>query len=110
MGDFEFEVTLDEGEGLEMPPPTPMTVVPDHIEQLVDEASLKSGIQMLDEDEITGGNALHTALFGEAAKEEEAPKEQKMNDQPNPFVAPPSAEQQQMMDAAHLLDAVSHDA
>ena len=49
MGDFEFVVTLDEGQDLEMPPPEPMTVVPDHIEQLVDEESLKSGIQMLDE-------------------------------------------------------------
>ena len=46
MGDFEFHITLDEGESLDMPPPEPMTVVPDHIEQLVDEDSLKSGIQL----------------------------------------------------------------
>lgn len=104
MGDFEFEVTLDEGQDLEMPPPERVTAVPDHIEQLVDEESLKSGIQMLDEDEITGGDVLHNALFGEAAREEEA-KPEKMNNQPNPFAPPASAEQQKMMDAAHLLDA-----
>ena len=100
MGDFEFEVTLDEGEDLDMPPPEPMTVVPDHIEQLVDEESLKSGIQMLDEDEITGGDVIHNALFGEAAAEEEEDPVQKMDNQPNPFAPPPSNEQQKMMDAA----------
>ena len=105
MGDFEFVVTLDEGEGLDMPPPAPMTVVPDHIEQLVDEDALKSGIQMLDEEEITGGNALHTALFGEAAKNEDPEEEKRVDNQPNPFAPPPSAEEQKMIDAVHLLDA-----
>ena len=104
MGDFEFEVTLDEGESLEMPPPEAMTVVPDHIEQLVDEASLKSGIQMLDEDEITGGDVIHNALFGEAVEEKKADPVEKMDDQPNPFAPPPSDEQQKLMDAANLLD------
>jgi len=108
MGDFEFVVTLDEGEGLEMPPPTPMTVVPDHIEQLVDEESLKSGIQLLDEDEITGGDAFETALFGGAAKEQEIEAEKKkamMNNHANPFSPPPTEEEQATTDAGHLLDA-----
>ena len=104
MGDFEFEVTLDEGQDLEMPPPSPMTVVPDHIEQLVDEESLKSGIQMLDEEEITGGDAFQAALFGETVKEDDAAQKEQMNDQPNPFEAGPSKEEQKMIDAAHLLD------
>lgn len=104
MGDFEFEVTLDEGQDLEMPPPSPMTVVPDHIEQLVDEASLKSGIQMLDEEEITGGDAFQAALFGETAKEDDAAQNEQVNGQPNPFEAGPSKEEQKMIDAAHLLD------
>jgi len=104
MGDFEFEVTLDEGEDLEMPPATPMTVVPDHIEQLVDEESLKSGIQMLDEEEITGGDALHTALFGEAVVEEDEAKQQKVDNQPNPFSEGPSQDEQKMLDAVNLLD------
>jgi predicted component of type VI protein secretion system len=105
MGDFEFEVTLDEGEGLDMPPPEPMTVVPDHIEQLVDEESLKSGIQMLDEEEITGGDVLHNALFGEAAQEKPADPVEKLENQPNPFSEGPSQEEQQMLQAASLLDA-----
>ena len=105
MGDFEFEVTLDEGEGLELPPPTPMTVVPDHIEQLVDEESLKSGIQLLDEEEITGGDAFQTALFGEGASEEKPADPVKMDSQANPFEDGPSQDEQKMMEAAHLLDA-----
>lgn len=106
MGDFEFEVTLDEGQDLDMPPPEPMTVVPDHIEQLVDEESLKSGIQMLDEEAITGGDAFQAALFGETAtEEEEADPVKKMDQQSNPFADGPSQEEQQMIDAAHLLDA-----
>ena len=106
MGDFEFEVTLDEGQDLELPPPEPMTVVPDHIEQLVDEESLKSGIQMLDEEEITGGDAFQAALFGESPKDAETEDPiQKMDQQENPFVAGPSQDEQKMLDAAHLLDA-----
>lgn len=106
MGDFEFEVTLDEGQSLDMPPPEPMTVVPDHIEQLVDEESLKSGIQMLDEEEITGGDAFQAALFGDSAKEEKAEEPlQKMDQQANPFEDGPTKDEQKMIDAAHLLDA-----
>ena len=104
MGDFEFAVTLDEGEDLEMPPPEPMTVVPDHIEQLVDEESLKSGIQMLDEEEIAGGNVFETALFGKAP-EPEQPAEAKVDNQPNPFAPPPSAEERARADLVNLLDA-----
>jgi predicted component of type VI protein secretion system len=106
MGDFEFVVTLDEGEGLEMPPPEPMTVVPDHIEQLVPESTLKSGIQLLDEDEITGDSAFQSALFGGPAKKVAEKKGNgKMNLHENPFAPAPSTEQQTMMQAAELLDA-----
>lgn len=106
MGDFEFVVTLDEGEGLDMPPPEPMTVVPDHIEQLVPEVSLKSGIQLLDEDEITGDSDFQSALFGGPAKKKDDSKQKvKMNNQANPFAPPPTEDQQAMMQAAELLDA-----
>lgn len=105
MGDFEFAVSLDEGQGLEMPPPSRMTVVPDHIEQLVDEASLKSGIQLLDEEEITGGDAFQAALFGAAAAEQREEKCPQMDRQKNPFAPAPTQEEQKMLDAAHLLDA-----
>lgn len=106
MGDFEFLVTLDEGESLDMPPPEPMTVVPDHIEQLVPEDSLKSGIQMLDEEEITGDEAFQSTLFGvPTGKEKAAEEKAKPNNQPNPFAPSPSKDQQAAMQAAELLDA-----
>ena len=67
MGDFEFLVSLDEGESLKMPPEEPMTVVPDHIEQLVPEETPKSGVQLLAEEEITGDAAFQSTLFGDQA-------------------------------------------
>jgi type VI secretion system FHA domain protein len=68
MGDFEFLVSLDEGESLSMPPEEPMTVVPDHIEQLVPEQSIRTGIELLGEEEITGDEAFQSTLFGGPAK------------------------------------------
>lgn len=62
-GDFEIDVTIDEGEDLEMPETPRPTVVPDHIEQLVDEDPLKTGVQLLDEDEITGDVDFQSVLY-----------------------------------------------
>ena len=64
MGDFELTVEIDEGEDLALPEPSPATVVPDNIEQLVPEVTLKTGIALLDEDEITGDDEFQSALFG----------------------------------------------
>lgn len=64
MGDFEMVVHLDEGEDLAMPPDPPPSVVPDHIEQLVQEDNLRSSIMLLDEEEITGDDEFQAALFG----------------------------------------------
>lgn len=105
MGDFEFYITLDEGEGLDMPPPEQMTVVPDHIEQLVDEDSLKSGIQLLEEEAITGDADFQAAIFGgpgqnQAMADNSAP----INDQSNPFAPPPSKQEQVVTSATALLD------
>lgn len=104
MGDFSFVITLDEGQGLEMPPPEAMTVVPDHIEQLVQEDILKSGVQMLDEEALTGDAEFETALFGVAEKNDSQQKDVQMN-KPNPFAPPPSKEHQAAINAANLLDA-----
>lgn len=71
MGDFEMLVTIDTGEGLELPEPPKPTVVPDHIEQLVDEVSLRTGVQLLDEEEITGDDEFHSTLFGKPADKPE---------------------------------------
>ena len=90
MGDFEMAVTVDEGEDFQLPPPEPMTIVPDHIEQLVPEEELKSGVQLLDEEELTGDQEFQATLFGGPTKSE--PKEeprQKIDRQPNPFQPPP---------------------
>jgi type VI secretion system protein ImpI len=64
MGDFEFNVRIDEGENLELPPEAGPSVVPDHIEQLVPEVTLRTGLTLLDEDEITGDDEFQSALFG----------------------------------------------
>jgi len=109
MGDFEFQVTLDEGEDLEMPPPEPMTVVPDHIEQLVDEDSLKSGIQLLDEEAITGDADFQAALFGGPTKDKVTKdKKKSLDGQPNPFAPPPTKKQKSSASAAELLDSFMH--
>ena len=103
MGDFSFIVDLDEGQGLEMPPPEAMTVVPDHIEQLVQEEILKSGVQLLDEEALTGDAEFESALFG--VKEEVPVEKDAQMAKPNPFAPPPSEEHQAAMNAAQLLDA-----
>ncbi len=74
MGDFEFEISIDKGESLVMPlePETP-SVAPDNIEQFVDEDLIETGMQLLDEDEITGDDECQNALFGD----EEKPKKKK---------------------------------
>ena len=77
-GDFEIVVTIDEGEDLEIPEEPKPSVVPDNIEQLVPEEHLKTGIQLLDEDEITGDEEFRNVLFGngeqEAVEEEDLPE------------------------------------
>jgi len=79
MGDFEFEVTVDKGESLVMPLEPEPSVAPDNIEQFVDEDVIETGMQLLDEDEITGDDEFQSLLFGDepekAAPEPEPEKE-----------------------------------
>jgi predicted component of type VI protein secretion system len=76
LGDFEVLVSIDEGEDLEMPEAPKPTVVPDHIEQLVEEDRIKTGVQMLDEDEITGDVAFESVLYtGDDDESAEEPQE-----------------------------------
>jgi predicted component of type VI protein secretion system len=107
MGNFEFLVTLDEGESLAMPPPEPMTVVPDHVERLVSEESIKTGIELLDEEEMTGDEEFEQALFGEEAAAQQGSQKGngKMDDQPNPFAPAPTKKENQRVDLERLLDA-----
>jgi predicted component of type VI protein secretion system len=107
MGEFEFKVKLDEGESLSMPPPEPMTVVPDHVERLVSEESAKTGIELLGEEEMTSDDdEFENALFGGAVAEKEAHKGNgQMNDQENPFAPPPTKAETDRVDLESLLDA-----
>lgn len=66
MGDFELVVRVDEGEEIELPPAAPMSVVPDHPELLLPEESMRSHIQLLDEEELTGDAAFQSTMFGSA--------------------------------------------
>ena len=77
MGDFEFEVTIDKGESLVMPMEPEPSVAPDHIEQFVDEDVIETGMQMLDESEITGDDEFQSVLFGKAPKKVEPKPEPK---------------------------------
>ena len=106
MGDIEFVVSLDEGEDLAMPPPEPMTVVPDHVERLVPEEVVKTGIDLLEEEEITGDEEFESALFGGAAKEKEPAKGNgKVDNHANPFAPPPTESEAKRVDLENVLDA-----
>ncbi len=120
MGDFQFLVVLEHGESLVMPPEEPMTVVPDHIEQLVPEQTIRTSTDLLSEEAITGDDDLQAALFGGSKKKAKAEHLQptffggpenkvtaqaakgKIDKQSNPFVAP---EQAQGMTPADVVDA-----
>ncbi|MBT8090980.1 MAG: type VI secretion system-associated FHA domain protein TagH [Gammaproteobacteria bacterium] len=67
MGDFEFTVSLDSGESLAMPLDAEPSVAPDHVEQFVDEDLPKTGVKLLDEEEITGDDEFQSVLFGDSA-------------------------------------------
>lgn len=69
MGDFQFDVCLDEGEGLELPPPATAPATRNHLELMVPEDPLKTGIQLLDEEEITGDAAFQSTLFGSGVRQ-----------------------------------------
>jgi predicted component of type VI protein secretion system len=63
MGDFLMAVSVDEGEDLDIPAEQPRASV-DHLELMVPEEPIKTGIQLLAEEEITGDDAFQATLFG----------------------------------------------
>jgi predicted component of type VI protein secretion system len=106
MGDFEILVSIDTGESLQMPAPPPPSVVPDHIEQLVPEESLRTGVQLLDADEITGDDEFQSALFGGPTDTGVASKSDALID-PRPkkrLAPPPKALKNADLVATDLLD------
>lgn len=66
-GDFEIVVSIDSGESLAMPLDETGNAVTDHSSSLVPEESLRTGVQLLDEDELTGDDEFQSALFGGTA-------------------------------------------
>jgi len=62
-GDFEMVVSIDSGESLQMPAAPPPSVA-EHSSSLVEEDVLKTGMLLLDEEEITGDDEFQSALFG----------------------------------------------
>jgi predicted component of type VI protein secretion system len=79
-GDFEIVVSIDEGEELYIPDAPKPSVVPDNIEQLVPEEILKTGVQLLDEDEITGDEEFQNVLFGKDEPEADADEQDEQDD------------------------------
>lgn len=63
MGDFLISVSVDEGEDLDIPAEAPRAPV-NHLELMVPEEPIKTGIQLLGEEEITGGDVFGSTLFG----------------------------------------------
>lgn len=76
MGDYEFAVAIDEGEDLDLRE-QPLSLVTDDLDLRVPEAQPRNGLQLLDEEEITGDEAFRSTLFGRAAQPAAAPRESK---------------------------------
>jgi type VI secretion system protein len=67
LGDFEMTVSIESGESLVMPLEEPESNVADHASSLVPEESLLTGVQLLDENALTGDDEFQSALFGRPA-------------------------------------------
>ena len=81
MGDFEFEVHVEQGESITVPldADTPLVDMAD-MQQFVEEDLPESGVDLLDEQEITGDDEFQSLMFGSGPKKT-APK-------PEPQAAP----------------------
>ena len=84
MGDFEFQVQIDKGESLVMPLEEDSSPEGnDHFDQFVDEEVLETGMQLLDEEEITGDDEFQRVLFDKEPKKEPEPEpEHQLIDEP----------------------------
>lgn len=66
-GDFEIRVSIDHGESIVVPLDETDNHVEENVAPLVSEESLATGVQLLDEDELTGDDEFQSALFGAPA-------------------------------------------
>lgn len=96
MGDFEFAVTIDEGEEIDIDLPAGLSETNGHLsetnghmDQVVSEEAQRTGVQLLDEDEITGDDEFQSVLFGTTrmgtGKAVPPAKPEKRADPNNPF-------------------------
>lgn len=69
LGEFEIAVSISEGESIVTPLEEEQTVLPEPIEQSVEEDRIQSGIKLLDEDELADDD-LNDLLFSEEAAAE----------------------------------------
>ncbi len=84
MGEFEFEVSIDEGEDIVVDLPG-IRSVNGHMDQVVSEDDTqRTSIQFIDENELTGGDELESTLFGTTRMDPE-------KRQPRPIVPMESA-------------------
>lgn len=93
MGDFEFTVKIDENDELDAGGTSSLLAVTgsaDHMDQRVPEEPLRTGIQLLDEEELTGDEEFQSAMFGTARMDREpAAKAERGAEPANPFRPPP---------------------
>jgi predicted component of type VI protein secretion system len=89
MGDFLIAVSVDEGEDLDIPVDQPRPSV-DHLELMVPEEPIKTGIQLLDEEEITGDEAFQATVFGKRTQKmvRKPPAPTKIERRPQPKPRP----------------------
>jgi len=85
-GDFEITVSIEHGESIVMPLDEPDSQVSENVAPLVAEESLVTGVQLLDEDELTGDDDFQSALFGDHT--ETGVADHAMNDVDEPPAAP----------------------
>jgi type VI secretion system protein ImpI len=71
LGDFEITVSIDRGESIVMPLEEEQTVSPEPLEQAVDEVSLRTGMNLLEEEELTDDEEFESALFSSEKSEDE---------------------------------------
>jgi type VI secretion system FHA domain protein len=66
-GDFEITVSIESGESIVMPLDDEAPASRGHATSMVPEESLRTGVQLLDEDALTGDDEFQSALFGDHA-------------------------------------------
>ena len=81
-GDFEITVSIDHGESIVMPLDEPESKVSENVASLVPEESLVTGVQLLDEDELTGDNEFQSALLSGATETGIADQVEDVDEQP----------------------------